>query len=521
MPSIRTTVLGSAAVVAVAVALRWPIASIPLERDEGEYAYIPQRWLAREVPYRRAFDQKPPGVFAAYAVILTVFGTSPAAIHWGTQVYTLGTLGLIYLAGRRLFGPPAGYAAALLAAFMTADGCVLGNAANTELFMILPLTAGFLAAVEASDSAAAGWAATAGVCGAAAILFKQVALPDVALYGLLVLGAARHRVRLLVVFALAATAVLAAVTWAFTAAGAGDEFLDCVLLHNLTYSNQVRWYDYPQAFFATFGSVVRQWWPMILLALAACLRPVTVVTRWQPRWLLAAWLLASFAGVAIGGYFREHYYVQLIPPLAILAGRGVTMMAQSWFQPRPTIAAGAIAAAAIAYGVLVMPGYWLAGTPADKCRLLYGIAPFPEAIAVGDFLARQAGDDDTIFVYGNEPEVYHYSGRRVASRYIFLYPLLTPSADVLDRQHAALADLAERPPKFIVVHRDIFPPVDGSLPPDLEAGLAALLAADYRLVAVAGADETAVRPFDGAVEPDAVMKPPVEHTLAVWRRRGS
>ena len=63
--------------------LRWPVADVPLERDEGEYAYIAQRWLRGKVPYRDAFDQKPPGVFVAYAVIETLIGASPAALHWG------------------------------------------------------------------------------------------------------------------------------------------------------------------------------------------------------------------------------------------------------------------------------------------------------------------------------------------------------------------------------------------------------------------------------------------------------
>ena len=53
-------------VVAVTVALfallRAPFLSLPLERDEGEYAYIAQRLAAGDVPYRDAFDQKPPAV---------------------------------------------------------------------------------------------------------------------------------------------------------------------------------------------------------------------------------------------------------------------------------------------------------------------------------------------------------------------------------------------------------------------------------------------------------------------------
>ena len=44
----------------VFVGVRAAYLDVPLERDEGEYAYIAQRALLGEVPYRDAFDQKPP-----------------------------------------------------------------------------------------------------------------------------------------------------------------------------------------------------------------------------------------------------------------------------------------------------------------------------------------------------------------------------------------------------------------------------------------------------------------------------
>src|SRR5580704_13898803 len=79
-----------------ALMLRAPIAHIPLDRDEGEYAYIAQRSLVGEIPYKTSFDQKPPGTFLIYALIERYIGTSPAAIHWATQIYTLGTLALVF-----------------------------------------------------------------------------------------------------------------------------------------------------------------------------------------------------------------------------------------------------------------------------------------------------------------------------------------------------------------------------------------------------------------------------------------
>src|SRR4051794_34418033 len=159
----RLALAACLSVVAVALLIRWPLASIPLERDEGEYAYIAQRWLRGDVPYRDAFDQKPPGTFAVYAACFTLFGESIESVHWGVQLYTLLTLACVAWVARRVGGPGAGWVAALLAAFMTADLSVLGNAANTETVMILPLTAGLAATLCAVERDATVWAGLAGV----------------------------------------------------------------------------------------------------------------------------------------------------------------------------------------------------------------------------------------------------------------------------------------------------------------------------------------------------------------------
>ena len=143
--------LGLSLVFAVALLLRMLVADIPLERDEGEYAYIAQRWLLGEVPYRDSFDQKPPAAFGVYALILSTLGSSPAAIHWGAQLWMLGTLALVVHLGRAWLSAPAAVAAGLLMVLLTVDHALVGNAANTEFLALLPLTAGMAAALRASE----------------------------------------------------------------------------------------------------------------------------------------------------------------------------------------------------------------------------------------------------------------------------------------------------------------------------------------------------------------------------------
>ena len=52
--------------------IRWRLASTPLERDEGEYAYAGQLILKGIPPYEFAYSMKLPGTYAAYAAIMAV-----------------------------------------------------------------------------------------------------------------------------------------------------------------------------------------------------------------------------------------------------------------------------------------------------------------------------------------------------------------------------------------------------------------------------------------------------------------
>lgn len=434
-----------AAVLLLGLALRAPIAGMFLERDEGEYAYIAQRWLQGDVPYRDSFDQKPPGAFAAYALIQSAFGESQAAIHWGAQLYTLLTLAMVFLIGRRLFGEEAGFAAGALAALMTTHHGFLGNAANTETFMLLPLAAGFLAALLAVEQDSPRWAAAAGACAGLSLLFKQVALTNAVFYLLFLMLSPRPRRKWLcaAVFLGAAAAVWAPVLAYFTAQGAGKEFYDCVIGYNLTYAGGIPLGHYLRNFWTTFSRTLPGLWPVYLLAAAGAAWRTGPASSW-----VIAWLAASFLGACVGGYFRGHYYLQAVPALAVLAGCAVAFWNRRWGLPR--LAAHAAAVGVVLYGVFASLWYYGPGSPVEKSARLYAGNPFPEATGVAHFVAERAAPEDSVFVFGSEPEILYHAGRRSATRYIFMYPLLRPSADAAARQAEMLAQVRAARPKVIV-----------------------------------------------------------------------
>src|SRR5437868_9039927 len=82
--------------------IRWRLREMPLERDEGEYAYAGQLILQGIPPYQLAYNMKLPGTYLAYAAFLRTFGETPAGIHVGLLLANGCTTLMMFFLARRL-----------------------------------------------------------------------------------------------------------------------------------------------------------------------------------------------------------------------------------------------------------------------------------------------------------------------------------------------------------------------------------------------------------------------------------
>src|SRR6266436_113609 len=85
-----------AAVVLLSLSVRFRLRDMPLERDEGEYAYAGQLLLQGIPPYKEAYNMKLPGTYAAYAVIMAIFGQTPSGIHVGLALVNAASIILVF-----------------------------------------------------------------------------------------------------------------------------------------------------------------------------------------------------------------------------------------------------------------------------------------------------------------------------------------------------------------------------------------------------------------------------------------
>ena len=91
-PSVPWALLAVFAALIFVAVVRFRVAEVPLERDEGEYAYAGQLILAGVPPYEFAYNMKFPGTYYAYAAILAIFGQTPWGIHVGLLLVNAATM---------------------------------------------------------------------------------------------------------------------------------------------------------------------------------------------------------------------------------------------------------------------------------------------------------------------------------------------------------------------------------------------------------------------------------------------
>ena len=131
------------ALACVLLAVRLPSLVQPMGADQGLYAYIGERILAGDLPYRDAWDQKPPAIHLTYAALRAVMPWS-AAVPAADLAIAAAIAALLWRLGKALAGRSVGpWAAVLFLAFSNPAFTRLGGVslrAQCETFIAACVT---------------------------------------------------------------------------------------------------------------------------------------------------------------------------------------------------------------------------------------------------------------------------------------------------------------------------------------------------------------------------------------------
>ena len=440
--------------------VRIRLRDMPLERDEGEYAYAGQLLLHGAAPYQHLYSVKLPGIYLAYAVMLSIFGESTAGIHAGLLVTCAASTLLLFLISRRLFGNLTALTAASSFALLSTGAPVLGLAGHATHFVVLFALAAILLLLQGLESGRHGLIFGAGLLFGCAFLMKQ---PGLVFTGWAAVYVVQQR------WARAMTWRQLATRLGILLAGAALPYaLTCALMLG---SGEFRpfWF-WTFSYVRTYGSAVPLGDGLKMLRYQA----KAVVSAAPGIWLLAvagmtsfAWsarartqvflatslLLFSGAGVSAGLYFRPHYFILLLPAISMLVGLAIgcaTKALSAQGKPALTAAPVLLFLVAFAHPLYVQRKFFFTMTPNEASRNTYGMNPFPEALEVGNYIRAHTAQDDTVAVLGSEPEIYFYGQRLSASPYIYMYPLLEPEDSAVEMQREMISQIEASRPAMLV-----------------------------------------------------------------------
>jgi 4-amino-4-deoxy-L-arabinose transferase-like glycosyltransferase len=423
----------AAIVLGVVIAIRIRLLGIPLERDEGEYAYAGQLILQGIPPYELAYNMKFPGTYAAYAVIMSMFGQTITGIHSGLFLVNIATVVLIFFLGRQLVNSTLGLAAAMSYAVLSVSPSVLGFAGHATHFVLLPVLGGTLLLLNTIGRQAFGRLFASGLLFGLGLLMKQPAV-FFALFGTIYLVCSdlhrRFRAKKILlrslIFSVGVFLPFGVTCLLLWHTGVFDRFWFWTIDYGCQYGSLVPFSQAPQIFFRSAKEVIAAGWPIWMLAGLGLVAGLSKQRMRACAVFLLGLLFFSALALCPGFYFRLHYFILVLPAVSLLAGVAISRLSDLIVDRLiivrfiPILILGA----ALAWPIIAERKFFFEASPADASRIIYPESPFAESIRIAEYLREHTSLSDTIAVLGSEPQIYFYSNRHSATGYIYAYGLM-------------------------------------------------------------------------------------------------
>jgi dolichyl-phosphate-mannose-protein mannosyltransferase len=468
------------------VAVRLRLLTVPFERDEGEYAYAGRLILQGIPPYKLAYNMKLPGIYAGYALVMAIFGESVQGVHLGLLLLNLSAIALIVLLARRLFGGYVGAFAGAGYALLSLSPTVLGPFAHATHFVLVPALAGLLLLLRAVDTGRPMEFLGSGALLGIGFLMKQHGL-------FLILFAVFHLAwswaaafdaspeergnpqaaggdvpvevprrsgwsRILregAPFAIGVALPYAAMCLILAGAGVFKEFWFWTVEYARAYVSEVPFSyflsDLPVVMLMTIGAN----WPIWFMAAAGLVFLFRNEGTAGRRVFAAGLLTFTFLSVVPGYWLRPHYFVLLLPAIAILSALGIEALRCRVATTRAAemaASAGALLFLAAALVVIVPQAALLLATPPEEVsREIYGDGLFAGMVEVGAFLEAHTAPGERIAVLGSEPEILFYANRPSVTGYVYMYAMMEYQSYAGRMQHEAVREIEDARPRYMVI----------------------------------------------------------------------
>ena len=450
-------------IVIASVGIRWPLLDVPLEHDEGEYAYAGQLILQGIPPYKLIYNMKLPGIYGIYALLLASFGQTHKGIHFGLLLINTATIIIIFFLARRLINSMTGISVAACFALLSVGQSVQGVFANSEHFVIFFALSSALLLLKGTESNQilllffSGMLAGLGFLvkqhGAAFMVFGFVFLITEQIRGISI--PFRHFIYRIILFSIGAVLPYVFTCIFLYIMGVFDKFWFWTVNYAIAYTTQT---SLNHAFNRLLSQTIKivqtapLIWTISLFGFIALFVNKNLKSKLNYIFLF---FIFSFIAICPGFYFRPHYFILILPVTAILAGVGTytitNILEKTPLNNNKTSLSMLILIICIGASLFQQRSFLFQMTPKQACKSIYGLNPFSESIEINQVIQTLTQKDDRIVVLGSEPQIYFYSNRRSATGYIYMYPMMEVHEYAKQMQIEMIKEIEAAEPEVLII----------------------------------------------------------------------
>jgi hypothetical protein len=421
------------------VIVRLRLADLPMERDEGEYAYAGWQILRGKLPYGDFYNMKFPGVYYMYAGIFSLAGHSMVAVRiWVLLMNLLSAFFLYKIAEKRLFSASdkpnneAKWLAGGIYLLLSISFGAQGSVSNSEHFVVFFATLG-LYLLNERFLFLSGFAL--GLC----VLMKQQGLMVGAfavftiLYELFKDDNKAMIVKRLGVFFLGLMLPLAGL-YAF------------LIHYNIFDKFYFYTFEYARAYSAITKPSLKEVqsflnifidspfvWLFFFIGITSILKEIVQKKRLYTEgggFLLLG--ILSFVAVSAGWYYRPHYWQLMFPAVALVLAYTLHRK-ENWRFSNYTLTKNRLLSLLFVSTLLAQPCYFFIYPLEHIMRKMYAFDYLTDIRRFCEFLDQNIPKTDRLAQFSCEPQVWFYANREGASGYMYNYPLIEnqPFADTM------------------------------------------------------------------------------------------
>lgn len=425
---------------------------LPLERDEGEYAYAGLQIHNGFAAYENAYNMKFPGAYLFFAFIF-YFGKTLSVIRIFFLVLHFLQVLFIYLITKNIFqeNRPAIYAC-IIYILLTSSFSSFGLLGKAEPIAVFFFLAGLYVVVrqQVLQKSNALSFIVAGVLLGCSFLMKQNCL----LFGCIAAGYimifSTQKMRSLLLFSAGFIIPFALLVVHILTAGTFQNFKFFTIDYAQQYGKIVDlkqgWgifrFEFEKLFHFNTIAFIITGIGFLLVVIKAPFK--------KTFFFLFIWMICSLVVLSAGYYFRPHYFLLVYPVCAIAAGSFLFAVSSLRKMNISKFIPSIVILISFYFFIHAQSAFIFKDDPDTTMHKMYIWTPFPECVEIGKHINAITNENAKIGMIGNEPEIAFYADRQLASGYMYLYPFFEDQKYALEMTRQFIAETEAGQPEIMI-----------------------------------------------------------------------